>query len=284
MASFLSLPQELRDEIIRLVVAAEVPYSPDATRIRMSDYRKWDDGQHVFMPKSADAYRPPALSLLYTSKRVRAETLKLIVREKVDVLVDLVFLDHVWLWPTYRIILPRTSTSLKLLVVDLSFAISDEFAAKANRFYPNCKCFFGFMHRFLSLGPVGDAGERDYHDMYVGELRINVESEKHGTGNYMFRDDEIPMREVDGFAHLTDNHKWLYGTEWKQADLWCREFDDFFLTPAEPEFDPDDPDWRGFTAVKERVGRMVLCVDGQVRGERDLGIELSWKTGIDEAY
>jgi len=259
MLSFLELPRELRDEIIGLVVNARIPHRSNGTRLRTRDYPNWTEGQHIFVPSSPDAYRPPSLSLLSTSKQVRAETLSLIAREKVDVSLDLTFLDMVWLWPTYRIILPRTSTSLNTLVVNVSIVISDESSETRTRPSMN-NAFWSFITRLLVLGPVGDiANVESALNIYVRELRVNFDSEKHRTGNYVFSEEEVPTRAVKGLAHLTDNHKWLYGADAETANSWIDRFE------IDMESEILHRPW--LTAVLERVGRIVFCVNGQVRRE-----------------
>jgi hypothetical protein len=213
------------------------------------------------MPSSPDAYRPPSLSLLYTSRQLRAETLSLIAREKVDVSLDFAILDMLWLWPTYRIILPRTSKTLKKLVVHISLATSDE-SSHNRRMHATYEAFWSFLNRFLMVGPIGDmAYDEPDLDMHLRELRINFDSEKHRTGNYVFSQEEIPTRAVEGLAHLTDNHKWLYGADAEIAKSWI----DQFVANVLDSHVHRTP-W--LAAVLGKIERTVFCVDGEVRCER----------------
>jgi hypothetical protein len=263
MPSLLDLAREIRDEIVALVITSEISHPSNGTRLRTRDYPNWKMGQHIFIPSSPDAYRPPALSLLLTNKQMHAETLSLIAREKVDVSLDLTFLDMVWLWPAYRTILPRTKTSLNTLVVNVSLAISDE-SGRINVINSINDAFWSFITRFLLLGPVGDIASVDSDlNIYVRELRVNIDTEKHRTGNYLFSEEEVPTRAVEGFAHLTDQHKWLYGADAQTAKPWIDRFD--------TTMDSEDLRRPWLTVVHERVGRIVFCVGGQVRREWSRG-------------
>jgi hypothetical protein len=255
MPTLLSLPQELLDEIIGLVVTAEIPHSSSTSRIRIREHRKWAGAHHVFVPDSADSYRPSSLSLLYTSKRVRADTLRLIEREETDAVVDLAVIDRVWLWPTYRTLLPRTATILNSLVLNVSLASSDE--AKPLPYPYRNQHVWGFIRRFLSVGPVGDVREEKELDIRIETVRINLASEVH-NGRYLFSQEEIPMRDIQQMAHLLDCHEWLYSEDYDSIVSWVVDLQENWLNSPETI---EQFDW--FREVCRRVRRIEICVDGR---------------------
>lgn len=108
MLSLLTLPRELCDEILSLVLSSRMVMPVNGTRFRSQDL-----GPHqvIFFPRSPGAYRPPSLPLLLTNKQLYAETILVIEREAFIIEVDVALVGMVMLWPTYRAIPPRTAVT-----------------------------------------------------------------------------------------------------------------------------------------------------------------------------
>ncbi|KAF2677809.1 hypothetical protein K458DRAFT_156467 [Lentithecium fluviatile CBS 122367] len=265
MPSLLTLPRELRDEIIGLVVASNIPLPADRTRRRARDYRVWSMDHVVFHPSSPAAYRPSSLSLLLTSKQIYAETLSRLEQAETDLEVDVAFLDMAWLWPTYRVIPPRTERPLKRMDVNISLVQSEE-EARTVRMRVTYDTFWGFAHRLLVVGPIRDA-YKPKGGICVKELRLNLDMDKNRTGNYMFSEVEIPMRTVEGHANLTENHRWLFGSEASVAETWVKQLATFTVEDIALA-----RTWKPMAAMAlRRIGRVVFCIDGKERSNLDLG-------------
>lgn len=107
-------------------------------------------------------------------------------------------------------------------------------------------------------------------DYRVKTIAINVDTASIRVGNDKLSEQDVPLRQVQGFGHLTFDP--LYSLD----VATCRENLDrlsVFVNMAMPRLDD------GLT-IRERVDKIVFSVDGRTRSEINIATQLS---GMEEA-
>ncbi|KAF2641390.1 hypothetical protein P280DRAFT_469014 [Massarina eburnea CBS 473.64] len=273
MPSLPDLPREIRDEIVRLAVLewAEQPSNTSNTR----RYRRKDVGEY---PRLADfrdcVYQPensPTIPLLQVNKQFRAEAFDAIAHHRLVSRIDLAFIDWTWLWPTWRIVLPRTTPVIDRLDVNVILAVSeDDYEHRRStqtQTWRTCATLWGFISRLLGVGPVGsmDTGRPD-QNIRIRELRIDIVTEFMDRGPWgqtqPMPEDKIPNRVMDGLAHL--DHKQLFTVDESSAtqyfDQLLAHLDDHCRDMVERA-----PGTQTYIQILERIGRIAFTLNSKSR-------------------
>ena len=133
MASLLSLPRELRDEIIDYVVQSSrpAPGKPDRDvsptevgRVQFDDMGWWNTftrfkGNPTLFESSPDAFEPVFAGLLRTCRQLRTETLEREATAHVPYALDLLIVNGMDLWVTWLSMPSRPSPIIDHMKINL---------------------------------------------------------------------------------------------------------------------------------------------------------------------
>jgi hypothetical protein len=87
----------------------------------------------------------------------------------------------------------------------------------------------------------------------IGTLEINVDTTKHGDGNQVLSEAEVPFRKIEGLAHLDFDR--LYPVEPKKSTYYLEQLKTFISVWIH-EHDVEK--------ATERIGKILLYIDGQL--------------------
>jgi hypothetical protein len=209
MPTLLRLPREIRDEIVQLILLFPLGPPPNARRYRRKDVddypRLADYRDSVFQPEHS-----PTVPLLQVNKQLRAETFDAIIRHKLVSTIDIADVDRCWIWPTWRLILPRRKQVIEQLDVNLLFADSQY----TSELQPNSlrvgDTIWAFISRLLTVGPLGPL-ESARTDCNIVVRKLVIRRKPIRPPHCEIPEREIPVRMIDGMAHL--NHDRLTSIE-----------------------------------------------------------------------
>ncbi|KAF2241921.1 hypothetical protein BU26DRAFT_161886 [Trematosphaeria pertusa] len=278
MPSLFDLPQELQDEIISLVIHTPITLPRNIKRCRSCDYEAWPNGHHVFAPDAKAAYLPSALPLLLTISKLHNDTMGCLERKWPTLQLDVAIIDKTWVWPTWRSIPPKSDMPLEALHVNIVLACTEDSMGRERRWnaLPRGKTLWGVILRFLAVGPIEEAGhdvspaiiaasrnKRHPRHVAISTLYLDMDTSKCQTGNKTLSEEDIPIRAIDGMAHLTNDP--LYPVDAESATNYMLKvlgsLHAGLLYGCESGLGP----------FVERVGKVVGRIDGHVVNRLNIG-------------
>lgn len=278
MLSLLDIPREIRDEILCLVLSFPVNTTSNFIRDRYEDYDRWPSGSYIYIP-STDVLLFPiqALSLLYTCSQLNAETVHCIAKGRPPPTVDIAIIEKHWLWPTWRIMPPRTISLLEKLTVNIYLAqtMEDDDSLDWGMLGSN-RALQSFISRFLIFGAVGDrkSTEEDL-SIQVREVTVDVKAPNRLSGKEIFSWDAIPFRKMHGMAHLT--YDTLSPMPLEESFAWLDQFVKYLESHPSLHVRPSALS-DALRPFYERIGRLTFCINGVERHEVELST-LAGKSG-----
>jgi hypothetical protein len=274
MTHLLTLPRELRDEIIQLVLVTPLSLPRNVERKVANDPKQVTFVNRIHYLVYESHYRPTALGLLLASHKLYVETREALAKINMIFTVDVAIINECWLWPTWRFIPTRIHPCLEQLNINFRMCCTSEerqlqtgFAQRnewqALTLHPIVQTLCGFLARFLSLGACADItpkmekgimqNDREYkRNFRIKCLQLNIQTDslKNEEASY----EQVPGRTIAGLRHLVNDplyivdliascelERWLCGAITHHLrNYWAGE--DNFLS--------------------ERVGIIAMCIDG----------------------
>ncbi|KAF1949802.1 hypothetical protein CC80DRAFT_598677 [Byssothecium circinans] len=207
--------------------------------------------------------------LLLVSKQVRAETLDALVHHKLAPALDIAIIDWHWLWPTWRLNIPRTEAVLDRVDINILLATEEgNFNAGSLlgvHMWRTSVTFWSFISRLLNAGPANAIDSRKPNlNIRIRELRINLKltSNRQVSPEHLVSAEDIPRRKMDGFAHL--NHDQVHRTE----ALYGDELFTGLRKYLEGAIQQPDGCTLAYEQLAERVGKIVFkAADSNTQSE-----------------
>jgi hypothetical protein len=282
MTHLLTLPRELRDEIIQLVLVTPLSLPRNVERKAANDPKQVAFANRIHYLVSESDSRPTALGLLLASHKLYVETREALAKINMIFTVDLAIINECWLWPTWRFIPTRTHPCLEQLNINLRMCCTSEerqlqtgFAQRNERHvlspHPIVQTLCGFLARFLSLGACADItpkmeegimqNDREYkRNFRIKCLQLNIQTDslKNEETSY----EQVPGRTIAGLRHLVNDplyivdltascelERWLCGAITQELRYRWGMRDNF---------------------LSERFGIIAMCIDGSMIHEIDI--------------
>lgn len=273
MPSLLSLPRELRDEIIELVLSSQVALPLGTTCERyhlgqmMPHYPEWLVVDiPFFFPNTEAACSPPGLGLLRTNKQLRSETIDRIENAGIPLTLDMAMLDSNWVWPAWRTLPPRISTTVQDLNINIILVRTDNTrdigksqVAISWEYANTVTAVLGLVCRLLDEGSAGLLLPRSRPlklDVQVSRLKFNLTTLSEDSK------EAIPLHDVAFMGHLP--HDQLYAPT-KES---LKTVGKIFVTRCEQIVGADARPWSA--NIRKCVRQIVLCEDGVICEEIDV--------------
>ena len=289
MPTLLSLPRELRDNILFEVVtqpaaAPKKPDDPDTRTTRHPDGKRsgWNYGQEVMFHGCWN--RTTSIPTLLVNRQLHAETLSAIDRLTSDIYVlDIMMVNDKQLWPTWLSV-PRISTTVDK--VSAAFRIFG--AAKSYResgFQGGCGSppgmawtLFIFLDRFLHYGPAGLWQRRtETNVVALKELDMNFDLPDSPGGLVSSKDDC-----VSGFRYRS-----LFvrrSQDGKNYTMHPEILLEFVSSSISSLLNMSYSAASFGAILYEQVGKIRILFNGEIRNEWDLAILLSEVKFINSFY
>jgi hypothetical protein len=219
MPGLVDLPNELATEIIHSVLCISnisVPLDTKRHRVEGPGFNT-----RVCYIQSREAYRPNALDLLLTCRKLHTLTTDYISRTPQTWKLDISIINDHWLFPTWRYIAPRAGLvdGVERLKINIIPCFTEDEREKTTTWLDNelppmrkaeCITYLrGYIERVLAFGPLnhleGDRMSvvvRFYIKRLVRDWTVFVSDAYYGSGNDTLSTDEVPLRSIEGLAHL----------------------------------------------------------------------------------
>ncbi|KAF2248296.1 hypothetical protein BU26DRAFT_551631 [Trematosphaeria pertusa] len=293
MPHFLTIPRELRDEIITLILLScrETPRTPseiedqDREVLRDISLAGWNYPA-VFYSKDAADYTPTCLPLLLTNKQLHAETkenLERLPAKGTNYELDVKFVKEQYLAPTWALVPVLSERVNHVRAVFQSTGTFERNISKAHlRDIWRRGCggppgyvwmFYILLERFLHAGPVGRCTHDEQKPVTINCLEL----------------DFIDPEDTSLLPPEPVTPEQIYTA--MQLHIWSRR-------PNEEEFKMLRPEWleselRGEIQrllrmgyhyasyggiLHERIGSIVFKVNGEITKELDVGQILAEQT------
>ncbi|KAF1844017.1 uncharacterized protein K460DRAFT_287249 [Cucurbitaria berberidis CBS 394.84] len=260
MTELFDLPTELLFQIIHLVLSSRHSVSPNGLRCRT----EWKGTRRnvTCCPSRETLWTPSALNLLLVSQRLYAETMLYLSKKPQSFKFDVAVVNNHWIWPTWRST-PIRSRSHILDRVDIELILScsqDERNLQTQwMLQPEDACadteLVLLLCQFILLeGPLVT---------HINTLRINIDTTRYGNGNELISLEEVPLRRINGLAHL-DFDK-LYPIDYHVSFAFLRRL--YTRTGAMLEALQNNPD---IELPSQRIGKVLFCIDGKVLMQIDV--------------
>ncbi|KAJ5800362.1 uncharacterized protein N7518_002430 [Penicillium psychrosexuale] len=189
MPSLMDLPQEIRAMIFEEVINGHrIPpkYPSESNMLRASDVPRTLP-MELYHEKRDTHSLSNCLSLLLTNRQVSVETQSVLNRmKKTTYILDLSVLNEMHMFSTW-ISVPRLTTRLSTLHIDMRFfgriVTSKEALYSGSTTFSLNHCFYRYLDRFLTYGPVGrkDGREDSYEDEDRGIIVENLVLDFHSA-------------------------------------------------------------------------------------------------------
>ncbi|KAF2004207.1 hypothetical protein P154DRAFT_51224 [Amniculicola lignicola CBS 123094] len=186
MPSLLSIPCELRDEIIDIVIndvrTIRLPGDVDVERKERSNFCEYlqedettfrSDIQH---PVDPTAYQTNTIGLLLTNHQLHSETEDRLRNKPTRYFLDVFLVEEAELWPTWTSI-PRLDNRVDTL--DVTFRIAHPPREQGGRgglsdLNPMSSAFEKLLQVFFRFGPViPSIKEPEFHDKFISVRRVH---------------------------------------------------------------------------------------------------------------
>lgn len=267
MTGLLDLPSELLFEIIRL--AASAPYPADAIQKRYRPARLQSRAVVCF-PSTDPSWPSHTCNLLLTCRKLHHETSVYLSKAPKTFQLDIAIVNNHWIWPTWRHIPCPVNYVLESLEINLIHCCSEDERASfdaGSTSWPTILEFLKVIGHFLRCGTSSAAFEgaglpKRRANFRVRKIVINVDTASIRTGNDVISREDVPLRQVQGLAHLDFDP--LYSVE---TAICLENLDRLsaFINMAMPRFHSSGME-DGLT-IRERVDRIIFSADGCERSE-----------------
>ncbi|KAH7401381.1 hypothetical protein BKA66DRAFT_450323 [Pyrenochaeta sp. MPI-SDFR-AT-0127] len=249
MTGLFNLPSELLFHIIGLVVSSPLPIPSNGKRYRPA----WSSSsrQTSCFPSTNMIEPPNALCLLLTSWRLYSETKLYISKHPQIFKVDVAVIDDHWIWPTWRMIPTRTTHNvIDSVVIDLILCCT-EGERQLQTSWPQNTIDLTLLHVLRYLKSQGDLG------ININNLVISIDTTRYGNGIETISEEIVPLRKIDGLAHL--NFDPLYPIDAENSRNFLGQVHAFLKTMMES--DNLSP---GLEQTLKRIRNIVFCADKEV--------------------
>ncbi|EMD96739.1 hypothetical protein COCC4DRAFT_62236 [Bipolaris maydis ATCC 48331] len=292
MARLLDLPSELLFAIIDLVVTS-IHWPEESKRYRPVGDTGLFPRNIYCVPKLKLDGRYPALSLLLTSQKLYLETQTYLSKKPQTLNLDVAIVDDHWIWPTWRNLPVRKDGAFDRIDVHFILCCTEHERSLQDEW--NTESVAGACHstdkyclpatRYLNwraLNPLNnlitderiaasiantlsDFMEQPFSGEPIGSpfisrtktLAFHIDTSAYRDRNRLLSESEVPVRIIDGLAHLY--FKQLYPANVERAKHFLKDVQEYVQI------------W--FQEGKEkkealpRVGKVLFCIDGAtVRG------------------
>jgi hypothetical protein len=219
MPELVELPNELVTEIVHLVLCTSsisIPTNTKRHRVTGPEYNT-----RVCYIQSQEAHRANALDLLLTCRKLHALTMDYLLRTPQTWKLDISIVNDHWLFPTWRYIAPRASVrdGIERLEVNMIPCFTQNEREMTTTWLdsdllgmrkPQCTNHLrGYLTHVLAFGYkdlpgnyIGDPIFRHRDGTLVHDWTMVVSGAYYGSGNDTLSLDEVPVRHIDGLAHL----------------------------------------------------------------------------------
>jgi hypothetical protein len=212
MSKLLELPNELITEIIDLVLrSSSISIPPNTKRHRNFPSPCTMTGCFI---QSKEAYRPNALDILLACHKLHNMTMDYLLRTSPTWRLDISIVNDHWFFPTWRYIAPRASVigGVEQLEINIVPCFTEDEREKTTTWLkdepPNSfagrRSFWSFLTYVVALRNV-DGGKTSSPREASPNFRdwtINVPDPHYGSGNDVLSYNDVPVRSIDGLAHL----------------------------------------------------------------------------------
>jgi hypothetical protein len=219
MPKLLELPNELVTEIVHLVLCtSSISIPTDTKRYRVTG-REYST-RICYIP-SKEAYRPNALDLLLTCRKLHTLTMDYLLRTPQTWKLDIIIINDHWLFPTWRYIAPRASVrdGIERLEINIIPCFTQDERAMTTTWLaidlfgmrkPQCMNHLrGYLTYALASGYKDLTGNHIGNPIHchrgarlVRDWTMVVSGAYYGSGNDTLSLNEVPVRRIDGLAHL----------------------------------------------------------------------------------
>ncbi|EUC41977.1 hypothetical protein COCMIDRAFT_8383 [Bipolaris oryzae ATCC 44560] len=295
MARLSNLPSELLFEIIDLIVTS-IHWPEGSKRYRPVGDTGLFPRNIYCVPKLKLDERHPALNLLLTSRKLYLET-RIYLSKKLQTLdLDVAIVDDHWIWPTWRNLSVRKDGAFDR--IDVHFILccteherslrdewnTDSVAGACKSIDKDCLPATRYLN-WRALNPLnnlvgnGNTGtsivntfsefmEQPFSGEPIGSpfifktntLAFHVDTSIYRDGNRLLGESEVPVRIIDGLAHLY--FKQLYPANVERAKYFLEDVQEYVQIWFQ--------EWKENKEASPRVGKVVFCIDGATVRELDL--------------
>ena len=278
MPTLFSLPRELRDKILFEVVTqpAAAPTKPDDPETRTTKHPDgklsgWNYGQEVMFHGRWN--RTTIIPTLLVNRQLHAETLSAIGRlTSNDYVLDIMMVDDKQLWPTWLSV-PRLATTVdKVSAFFRIFGAAESYNVSAFRggcCGPSAMAWtlFIFLDRFLNYGPAG---------LWQRKTETSIVTLKELDMNFDFSDPppcgdlESSQDSVSAFRHIERRTK-----DGEDCTMHPEALLRFVSSSIGSLLSMTSSTASFGTILYERVGKIRILYNGEIRNEWDLAVLLS---------
>ena len=294
MTSLLSLPRELVDNIIEIVLLSSrpPPEDPDAARaqgqrfpVKDFECRSWHH-EDVLYGTSPHEMSSESLPLLLVNQQIHRQTKKAIDRivkaKRLDYHLDVMFVDGYQLWPTFLCVPALTTrvnsihTDIRIFVMPRDKSQEAYFALRGGSGGPPgiVWAFYALLERFLQRGasyasPGADLDEENRNRLKKKHLVNKDVTIDTLTINFSTPEDPSCVKSVPELYR----HPSLAGTG--EGTAVSPKYLANFVAGFVRSLLVMGYHSAQFGAIlHERIGRIVILVDGKLEREFNLGAEL----------
>ncbi|KAH7394227.1 hypothetical protein DE146DRAFT_757697 [Phaeosphaeria sp. MPI-PUGE-AT-0046c] len=262
MTGLLDLPSELLFEIISLVASS--PYPADAIQKRYRPARLQSRAVICF-PSTDPSWPTHTNNLLLTCKRLHHETSIFLSKSHETFQLDIAIVNNHWIWPTWRHLACPVNYVLESLEINLIHCCSEDERASfdtdsAN--WPTSQELLKVIAHFLRCGTASATFEstsvpKRRSNFRVKTITINVDTARIRTGTDTLSYDDVPLRQVQGLAHL--DFTTLYSIDIATCLDNLNRLSTFFRIAMRRTDD--------VLTIRERVDKIVFSADGRTMSE-----------------
>ncbi|KAF1946436.1 hypothetical protein EJ02DRAFT_418544 [Clathrospora elynae] len=269
MAGLLDLPSELLFEIIHLVATSPIVLQEKGVRHRPATY---STRRKLLCVPSLDLLRTPnALNLLLINQRMYSETEDYLSKKPQFLKLDVAIVNDHWIWPTWRSVPLRPSKGIVDTVeINLVHCWNEDDWHPHTSWAPHsvedvCPLLgflldgtIGMVESILQLCSPASGGKLKDSAKYpitrINTLMIRIDTSRYGDGNQILSDEQVPLRKIDGLAHLDFDR--LHPDDYEKSSLYMSNLETFMFEQLNKI---------GWETVSRRLGSLVFCFDGEIR-------------------
>lgn len=272
MTGLLDLPSELLFEIIRLAASSPYPHNAIQKRYRPA---RMQSRAVVCFPTTDPSWPSHTHNLLLTCHKLHHETNIYIPKAPKAFQLDIAIVNGNWIWPTWRSIPCPVNYVLESLDIDLVHCCSEDERGSSDTDstnWPTSLELLKVISHFLRYGTAsasfeGSAMPKRRTNFRVRTITVNVDTASIRTGTDTLSYDDVPLRQVQGLAHLDFDH--LYSVDTATCLENLDRLSTFFNT-AILSIRSDDG-----LIIRERVDKIVFSADGHTRSELNIAKHVS---------
>ncbi|KAF2450261.1 hypothetical protein P171DRAFT_136957 [Karstenula rhodostoma CBS 690.94] len=181
MPSLLSLPREIRNDIIDYVVASQrdPPTAPDDDASGRDLRRQFEDthwkeiGNLIYFESSSTAFRPAFAGLLLACQQLRAETLERASRVEVPMILDVLIVNEEKIWATWLSLPANTGRMIEKLDIRYRYQYDGQEqlieTANTDKWILNFTTQLRYlMYRTLAVGSAGPLPDDNRRKVWTG--------------------------------------------------------------------------------------------------------------------